>query len=194
MTCVAAIVENENVYMGADSAGISGYDLCIRADEKIFRNGNFLLGFTSSFRMGQLLRYKFKPPKQLPKQGIYEYMVDGFIEEVRRCLTSGGFIKKKDEVYTGGTFIVGYKKQIFIIHDDFQVAQAIDPFTAVGCGHAYAKAVLWRLRQEELTPRQKLLKALQAAEHFSSGVRGPFHIIKLPCTIRCRADYKEGDK
>ena len=67
MTCIAAITEKGKVYMGGDSAGVSGYDITIRADEKVFKNGQCVFGFTSSFRMGQLLCYKFKVPVKPPK-------------------------------------------------------------------------------------------------------------------------------
>ena len=35
----------------------------VEKDEKVFQNGDFLISFTSSFRMGQLLRYAFEPPE-----------------------------------------------------------------------------------------------------------------------------------
>ncbi len=54
MTCIAAVAHEGNVWMGADSAGVSGLALAVRRDPKIYRVGDFLFGFTSSFRMGQL--------------------------------------------------------------------------------------------------------------------------------------------
>lgn len=51
MTCIVGLEHNGRVYIGADSAGVSGWDLTVRADKKVFRNGSFLFGFTDSFRM-----------------------------------------------------------------------------------------------------------------------------------------------
>jgi len=34
MTAIAGIIENGSVWIGGDSAGVSGYSLDIRADEK----------------------------------------------------------------------------------------------------------------------------------------------------------------
>jgi hypothetical protein len=92
MTCIAALVKDKKVYMGADSAGLAGYHLGIRADRKIFMNSGFLFGFTSSFRMGQLLQYSFKPP---PFKGrdLDRFMVRDFIEAVRKCLSKGGLVR-----------------------------------------------------------------------------------------------------
>jgi hypothetical protein len=55
MTCIVGIVENGKVYMGGDAAGVNGYSVRVRKDPKLFKVGEFLFGYTSSFRMGQLL-------------------------------------------------------------------------------------------------------------------------------------------
>ena len=42
MTCIVGLVEKGNVYIGGDSAGVGGYSLTVRADRKVFRNGDFV--------------------------------------------------------------------------------------------------------------------------------------------------------
>lgn len=64
MTCIVGLVDKGSIYMGGDSAGVAGLSVTTRADEKVFLNGPFIMGFTTSFRMGQILRYKFVPPDQ----------------------------------------------------------------------------------------------------------------------------------
>lgn len=178
MTCIAAIKAGRMVYVGADSAGVANLNLTIRADDKVFYNGDFLFGFTSSFRMGQLLRYDFKPPANHCNDDE-EYMVTQFVKSVRKCLRDGGFSKEKDKVEKGGTFIVAYRGEIYVIEDDFQVGRSTDNFAAVGCGSNYAKGVMWQLQRSRINPRQKIKAALQAAEHFSAGVQRPFKILVL---------------
>lgn len=39
MTCIVGVVEGHTVWMGGDSAGVGGYALTVRADQKVFRNG-----------------------------------------------------------------------------------------------------------------------------------------------------------
>ena len=181
MTCIVGIVDRDGVYIGGDSSGVSTESLAlqIRADEKVFRNKDFIFGFTTSFRMGQILRYDFVPPIHPPEKSTYHYMVSNFIKGVRNSLRVGGFLCKENLVEKGGTFIVGYRKSLFIIESDFQVAQVVDNFTAVGCGADYAKGVLWELRDSKTRPKEKIRRALKAAEHFSAGVRRPFKIITL---------------
>ena len=174
MTCIAGIVNKGKVFIGGDSAACEHYDLRIRADSKVFKTGPFLMGFTTSFRLGQLLRHCFTPPELPENIAVDDFMVKIFIEEIRKCLKNGGYSQITDNVEKGGTFLVGFKGRLFTIYGDFQVEETIDNFAAIGCGAPYAKAVLWHLRDKILPARKKLLLALKAASYFSAGVRPPF--------------------
>lgn len=176
MTCIAGLIDGDQVYIGGDSAGVAGYDLTVRADPKVFKNGSFLFGFTSSFRMGQLLRFKFKPPYHKPETSIEEYIMTDFIDAVRQCLKEGGYATINNNEETAGAFLVGYRGNIFMIDSDYQVGISLDKFAAVGCGAAYA---LGSLNSTSDKPEDRIYKALETAERFSAGVRGPFTILKL---------------
>jgi hypothetical protein len=52
VTAIVGLVHEGTVYIGGDSAGVSGYSMTVRADAKVFTVGPYLLGFTTSFRMG----------------------------------------------------------------------------------------------------------------------------------------------
>ena len=82
MTCIVGLLHDNSVYIGGDSAGVADYSLTVRADEKVFVNDGFIMGFTKSFRMGQLLRYCFKPPPYHPDSDLDEYMVKDFVNAV----------------------------------------------------------------------------------------------------------------
>ena len=174
MTCVVGLIEKDRIWMGADSAGVAGYDLTIRKDPKIFKVQNMLIGFTTSFRMGQLLGLSFKPPKHNPKIDTYKYMVTDFIDEVRRCLISGGYIEIKDHKETGGIFLVAYHGRLFKIDSDFQVGEEVKNFATCGCGEDFATGALYAT--VGMKPKTRILNALQIAEMGSAGVRGPFLI------------------
>jgi len=174
MTCIVGYIDKkkQNVIIGADSAGVSGLDITIRKDKKIFKVNNFVIGCTSSFRMIQLLQFSFKPPKIYDKD-IYEYMCTDFINTVRDCFKTGGFIQKySDGDEKGGSFLVGYKDRLFQIGEDFQVQESIDGFNSCGCGSNYALASMYGNSEDK--PKQIVIKALKTAEHFSGGVSAPF--------------------
>ena len=133
------------------------------------------MGFTTSFRMGQLLRFKFKAPYHKSEMDTYEYMVTEFVDAVRQCLKDGGYAQIKHGEETGGSFLVGYRGELFAIDGDYQVGRPRDAFDAVGCGADIAKGSLFTSRRlVDLRPEERLRDALMAAEQFSAGVRGPF--------------------
>lgn len=179
MTAIVGLVHDNTVYLGGDSAGVAGYSLTVRADAKVFTTGPYVMGFTSSFRMGQLLRYSFKPPKWMD-QGVEEtrdvprFMATTFVDAVRETLKTGGWLKKDSEREDGGTFLVGAAGRLFEIHDDFQVGEAADGYAAVGCGDDIALGALYATARSRMKPQRRVRLALEAAERFSAGVRGPF--------------------
>lgn len=176
MTCIVGYLDKKTkkVTIGGDSAGVSGLDLTIRKDVKVFKVGEFVIGCTSSFRMIQLLRFSFTPP-EIKRKDIYEYMCTDFINAVRECFKDGGYLQKySDGDEKGGTFLVGYKNRLFTIENDFQVAENLNGFDAVGCGANYAEGSLYVLDKENKTAKDKVLTALKSAAFFSAGVSEPF--------------------
>jgi len=184
MTCIVGWVENGKVCMGADSAGISGWQKTLRKDPKVFRNGEFLIGFTSSFRMGQLIRYSFTPPVQ-DGEDSFEYLATKWVNALRECLKQGGFATLKDSVETGGTLLVGYRGRLFRVDDDYQVGESQYPFDAVGSGAQVALGACYALFMAGMVPtpplplQARVLKALQAASCFNIGVSDPFNVETL---------------
>jgi hypothetical protein len=180
MTCIVGVVDHGSIYLGGDSAGVDGrYGLVVRADRKIFHNGDFVMGFTSSFRMGQLLAFNFNPPKPRVGVDVMAYMVTDFIDAARARMKEGGFSRIKDSTSEeGGEFLVGYRGRLFHIAGDFQVGESVHGFDACGCGDLIALGSL-RATRDSSDPQKRLREALEAAEMFSAGVRGPFFFEQL---------------
>lgn len=181
MTAIVGLVENGEVFMGGDSAGVSGFSISVRADQKVFHNGPFLFGFTSSFRMGNLLKYKFSPPKQTVHQDDMQYLCTDFIDAIRACFKDNGY-GKEDK---GGTFLVGYNGNLYTIYDDFQVGQDVCNFDAVGCGSDLALGSLYSTKH--MPPMDRVYLALEAAAHFSGGVSAPFIVLKQEANFNSTA-------
>lgn len=177
MTAIVGLVHDGSVFIGADSAGVDNWKLVSRADQKVFQKGEFIFGFTTSFRMGQLLRYSLELPRYVEPRDIMDYMVLDFIREVRACMLLGGYLRKKDERERGGQFLVGFHGRLFNIDYDFHVGESHDNFDAVGCG---SELCLGSLFTSSGNPIPRIRKALQAAERYSTGVCGPFNIVVTP--------------
>lgn len=181
MTAIAGIIDGKNVWIGGDSAGVGGHSLTIRRDPKVFLIGEFIIGYTSSFRMGQLLRFYLNPETPREGQDKYEYMVCSFIPKVRQVLKDHGYLKTENNKESSGTFLVGWRGCLYSIHDDLQVGEAALPYEACGCGQDVALGSLHATESSKttLSPKTRIHMALQAAEQFSAGVRSPFVILSI---------------
>jgi hypothetical protein len=105
-------------------------------------------------------------------------MATTFIDAVRACLKASGWAEKVNEQERGGTFLVGYKRLLFYVDADYQVGIPVDGYDACGCGQDIARGALFA--SAHLGGQERVEMALRAAERCSAGVRGPFHIERLP--------------
>lgn len=181
MTCIVGFIDNnEDVYIGADSAGAAGLEIHERKDVKVFRVQNFLIGYTSSFRMGQLLRFKLIVASQKYNQSDYEYMCTTFIDAVRKLLKDNGYATVDNNKERIGTFLVAYNKHLYCIEGDLQVGENFDNYDSCGSGSYFAFGALHILDGDiSLNVSQIITKALETATKFCGGVRPPFVIEKL---------------
>lgn len=176
MTCIVGIVNNDgSITMGGDSAGMGGLSITLRKDPKVFINGDYIIGFTSSFRMGQLLQVH--PLPSCPAEGdVYRFMIAGFVPAIREIFKEGGYISKTNEKESGGTFLVGCYGRLFSIQDDFQVCETLDGYDTVGSGCDVAIGALYASYQTQ-SPHARVWEALKAAERYNAGVHAPFTIL-----------------
>ena len=182
MTCIIGIVEKDKIYMGADSLGSASTWCKTRKDKKICIKKSvddieFIIGYTSSYRMGQLLRYNLQIPR-VDKLELHEYMVTKFIPAIRECFKDGGYARKKDDEEKGGQFLVGVKNRLFQIECDYQVGESVHNYDSVGCGFELALGSLFSTADIE-APENRINIALEAAEEFSNGVRKSFNIMSI---------------
>lgn len=175
MTCIVGLVEAGRVYIGGDSAGVDHYSITAMAEDKVFSNGGFVFGFTTSFRMGQLLRYRFKPPHRDEGRDLMAYMVTDFIDAIRQTLKESGYAKKEGDRESGGTYLVGHKGRLFRIEDYYSIIESANGYDACGCGEEIARGSLYST--VGLLGEERVLQALRAADHHSAGVCAPFKVL-----------------
>ena len=179
MTCIVGLVENGKVYIGGDSAGVSGFDLRIRQDDKVFAKNGMVFGFTSSFRMGQILRYSLSIPDHDPRTDDYAYLCTDFVDALIKCFKEKEYATIKNSEVSGGIFLVGYKGNLYRIESDFQVGKVRQKYDACGCGEYYALGALRSLEEAGKEPIEIVEHALSVAEYFSAGVRAPFTVVSI---------------
>lgn len=197
MTCIVGVVQNGRVWVGADSASVGGYEMSVSAVPKVWVTPEgFAIGCTTSWRMNQLLRYSFHPPKPREGQDLMAYMCTDFIDSVRETFRRGGFLTKEKEAEAGGTFLVGVRQRLFRVDSDYQVGEALAAYDACGCGESHARGSLYTSglimvpgphdpgsptmpEPRPIEPEQRLYLALNAAETHSAGVRGPHVVVSV---------------
>jgi ATP-dependent protease HslVU (ClpYQ) peptidase subunit len=175
VTVIVGLAAKGRVYIGGDSSGFSGWDKQRRRDTKVFALGEAVIGFTSSYRMGQIIRFHMKPPVVDAGEDEFDALGARWIPELRQKLKEHGYSTVDNNREDGGTFIVGWRGRVFVVHDDFQIAESADGFNSVGIGANYALGALHGMNGH--APKEKVRIALEAAERFSGGVGGPFTIL-----------------
>lgn len=180
MTCIAGVVHQGLVHLAGDSASgdTDGYFVDVVHDPKVFQLGPFTMGFTTSWRMGQLLQHQLRIPPRVQGQNDEKYLAVTFIDAVRSCLKEGGFAKKEHEVEHGGTFLVGYQGKLYRVGSDYQVCRPREEWAAIGCGYQFALGALHATRGWADSPELRLEAALHAAARYSAYVRGPIVFLK----------------
>jgi ATP-dependent protease HslVU (ClpYQ) peptidase subunit len=172
MTCVIGLVHGPRVYIGVDSSSVQGWTRRTSNLRKVFRRGPLLIGYTTSFRMGQLLEHQLQVPEQPPAQTDEAFMVTTFVEQVRTLLKERGFSKIESNAETGGQFLVGYRGRLYSIQTDFQVGEMSEGLDAIGSGAEFALGAMAAMPR--LPPLKRIQRALQIAAHFNMGVCPPF--------------------
>lgn len=181
ITCIVGYIEDGVTWIGGDSLGSNGYSKTVRKDNKVFGLKDTIhgvIGYTSSFRMGQLLQYKNGLIDSRDEDKVdHEYLVTRFIPNVIDTLESGGYSRSNNGEKSGGTFLLGYKDRLYKIESDYQVGETQDNFDACGCGEEFALGALEILKDSPIGVNHKILRALRAASKFSTGVAPPYVIM-----------------
>lgn len=170
MTCIVGMVRNGEVFMGGDLMGSNGFTGKVYPDSKVFVNGDFIIGYTSSFRMGQILEWNWQQP--LRQEGITDrqYIQLNVVESLRGTFAEFGYGVKNGLECIGGNFLIGYKGSLYEMQDDFSILK-VDDFSAVGSGGYHAEAILHYLYpDEEVHPFTILQTAIATAANFTQSV------------------------
>jgi hypothetical protein len=185
MTCIVAIAQNGVVYMGSDSAASdekTGWILT-RKEPKCFRVGQYGIAFTDSFRMGQILQHAWTPPKYNPTKtnaGLTKFMQTKFVDSVKEAFRGQGFgvVSNPGQEDEGGIFIVGIEGRIFVMEDDFHIAENTINYMAEGSGGAFALGSLHTTKNQK-NPKIRMKLALEASAEFTMSVKPPFTYIQI---------------
>jgi hypothetical protein len=189
MTCIVALSVGNKVFLGGDSAASDEKSGLIlqTVDPKVFKVGQFGIGFVESFRMGQILQYSWTPPIYKPTTGyknLDKFMRTKFVESIKEAYQENGYGRfgnsAPEDGDEGGIIIIAVQNtgRIFIMDVDFHVAEVDVEYLAEGSGQQVALGSLFSTTAVK-TPRKRVRMALEASAKFIMSVRGPFTIIEV---------------
>ena len=177
MTCIIGLEHNGRVYMGCDSAATTGYHLVSTTSPKVFKNCRLLIGYSWSFRMGQILQFARNYPDIDKFLDNYEFLVSSFIPFVRGIMKDAGFLKIENNQEESGQFMIGIRGQLFGIDSDFSVLRNNFGYDSIGSGKEYALGAMKMLLYSGKINEDPILSiglALETSAYFCNSVRGPF--------------------
>lgn len=189
MTCIVGIEYKEKgtekVLFGCDSLGSDGQTQDDYDNKKIVVVGDFLLGFTGSYRLLQILEHCFAPVAKPEGMEDMEYLVTIIIPTIRSAFHDQGFvvvsedkIGESSEAFDG-EFLLSYHGKIYLVQCDYSILRSKHGVAAVGSGETAAKGALFSVHDSNLKPKERALLALEAAERYCVGVRRPFYFLTL---------------
>lgn len=184
MTCIVGYVDynTDTLWMGGDSLGSNGFSKTCLSNKKIFKvkDSNIIIGYTDSFRMGQLLQYStiFDELNIIKNDIDLEYMCTKFVDNIKSIFSKNNIEKFKDGKSSCGNFLVGINTKLYEIQSDYSVLESIFPFASIGCGEYTAHGALYSIfDNDKYKPQDKIRIALEASETFISGIQRPFYIL-----------------
>lgn len=179
MTCIVGVaVPGKGVVLGGDSCGSNGHGRIIVKEPKVFlKNANLAIGYTTSFSFGQLLKHSLQIPKrQHTRQDEEEWLHIDFVNAVRECLKTGGYLRTSDGREEGGQALLAYKDRLFSLQSDHALLEHANGYAAVGSGEMSALGALYAT--DKLKGRARVEIALAAAAEHVVTVAPPFHYVQ----------------
>lgn len=165
MTCIIAFTNGEQSFIAGDKLGSNGFTKSIQTEPKVFekkfikiaddglnRTESVLaMGYTSSFRMGQLLTYNLNLPDQKANQTFAQYLVLEVIPLIRKLFKEEWGARDTTQDIGGGQFIILHDHVIYEVQGDFSVLQPKTQITSVGSGtyHAIASMEAFLVAKDE---------------------------------------------
>lgn len=174
MTCIVGLEHDGGVTIGGDSAAAADDLVDVVTAPKVFRVGEYLIGYCESFRMGQLLAYRLRVPEQKYADDL-EHLSTVFVDRVREVLHKGGVAKSTESEETNvGSFLLGYRGHLYSVESDYAVLRSVRGYQAVGCG---ADLAIGSIASTTGPAEKRVRFALGIAATHSGPVLPPFTVL-----------------
>lgn len=190
MTCIAAVVDQDKIWMGCDSfVGGSHTHLLLPADEnKLFTADinviggpaeKMIFGFAGSVRSCQVVKHDLNLPVINPDDEMTDikFLINRVVHAIKKVHKSHGVLINKDGVESCESwFLLGWRKKLYYIGEDYCVLPSSTNYLALGSGEDVAHGSLQSTEGLNVHPGERIVQALKAAESNTNFVRSPFYV------------------
>ena len=172
MTCIVGVSDGKNVYIGADR-GASDDDSIISLDTpKVYRNNNWIFGFSGSLGTGQLMQCITLPIVK-DNEDVFVILRTKVVSLLKNAIDIYG-TESSDHA---ADFLIGCKGRLFEMStEDWGVVEVNE--VSIGSGGAFALGSLYSTKHYSNT-RDRIELALGSAITYSPTCQGPIDIISL---------------
>jgi hypothetical protein len=174
--------------MGADTFMLSG-GVVYSCPSKLFRVGDFIVGGAGDWRVWELVSYAVQLAPPAPDADIRRYMATDFAKAVRGAVREYGCMQQdngQDNVTS--EILVGARGCLFKFDSLLSHVFIDEGFAAIGSGAHVAMGSLYESASRVLKPKERIERALKAAEALTDGVRSPF---TFDCLVSDEASHGE---
>lgn len=185
MTCIVSYIENDVVYMAADSAAHSAGEKFVMRDHKLFykywhKKPIMLVGAAGSIRCAQIFNHliHLNDPAQFNSD---EHFIHVTLQQFTLVLSNAKYSEKEHEEYE---FVIGYNGKVYVCSYGQYVLDA-NNYSTAGSGGLHAAGVLHYLSsaKSNMVPNKKLMAALNAACAHATGCSPPYTFLQLPMKV-----------
>lgn len=176
MTCIVGLVDKGTIYMGGDSCASDRHTYFNSATGKVFKKGEALIGMCGSHKAIDLLKYHL-PNLPDTDEDFESYLRTTFMPNVYNLMKK--WVWNTDEEFES-EFLLGFKGKLYVFQNDFSILDTPSYGASVGSGCEVAMGSLVttsKIRSRRLTPKTRVMLALEAAEAVVTSVKGPFEIL-----------------
>ena len=162
MTIIAAFEDRDKYWIASDSIG-SAYDCKQDYGSKLIRKNNYIVGFSASYRIADLIRETEVLPKQVKTINDIRDFRDLLQQTV---IDSGGSDKPNGDsnilIHPVSILIIS-EIGIHEIQEDYALLIPKSKYSAVGSGWAYAMGSLYTSKKQKLDGKIAVQVAVRAA-------------------------------
>lgn len=186
MTCIVGYCNGKHSWLKGDLCGSDGYYNLNVKHQKVFKKeilvnkkmSSLIIGYTTSFRMGQLIEHSFKCPDMTGEDAL-NYLINVFVPSLSSLFESNKYAKIENNVISGGNFLIGFQGRLFAIQNDFSVLEDVCSYNSCGCGRSFALGSMrfiddnknmFTVKNEDAYAELILNEGLISAQKFSYGV------------------------